>query len=131
MKILLPAVAVALVAATALLSSPSARPQGHGTAIFKPLPSYEATLVAPDPFEAYLNGDDTAIDPSETRSGPFYGKGLLLLPFRCQYWRGRLYPFGLVEKPGADILPENDKGRFAVTNVPEDPMFSACHRCAT
>ncbi|OBP89922.1 hypothetical protein BAE40_13510 [Mesorhizobium loti] len=39
------------------------------------MPSYEATLVAPDPFEAYLNGDDTAIDPSETRSGPFMEKG--------------------------------------------------------
>ena len=30
------------------------------------------------------------------------------------------YPFGLIEKPGADILPENDKGRFAVTETADD-----------
>lgn len=30
------------------------------------------------------------------------------------------YPFGLVERPSADILPENDKGRLAVTNKAED-----------
>ncbi len=30
------------------------------------------------------------------------------------------YPFGLVEKPGADILPEGDRGRFAVTDTVDD-----------
>lgn len=30
------------------------------------------------------------------------------------------YPFGLIEKPGADILPEGDKGRFAVTETADD-----------
>ena len=29
-------------------------------------------------------------------------------------------PFGVVEKPGADILPPNDKGRFAVTKTASD-----------
>ena len=29
-------------------------------------------------------------------------------------------PFGVVQKPGADILPPNDKGRFAVTKTASD-----------
>ena len=30
------------------------------------------------------------------------------------------FPFGLIEKPGADVLPPNDKGRFAVTKTAGD-----------
>ena len=30
------------------------------------------------------------------------------------------YPFGVVERPGGDILPRNDKGRFAVTRTASD-----------
>ena len=34
---------------------------------------------------------------------------------------GSMYaPFGVVEKPGADILPPADKGRFQVTKTAED-----------
>ncbi|MCY1451072.1 Cytochrome c551 peroxidase [compost metagenome] len=30
------------------------------------------------------------------------------------------FPFGLVQKPGADVLPKGDKGRFAVTKTVSD-----------
>ncbi len=30
------------------------------------------------------------------------------------------YPFGLVEKPGAEVLPAGDKGRFSVTKTADD-----------
>ncbi|MEJ2125814.1 MAG: c-type cytochrome, partial [Alphaproteobacteria bacterium] len=30
------------------------------------------------------------------------------------------YPFGVVKKPGADVLPEGDKGRFTVTKTADD-----------
>ena len=30
------------------------------------------------------------------------------------------YPFGVMEKPGAEILPREDKGRFAVTSTASD-----------
>ena len=30
------------------------------------------------------------------------------------------YPFGLIEKPGSEILPPGDKGRFAVTDTADD-----------
>ncbi|NCU21899.1 c-type cytochrome, partial [Candidatus Falkowbacteria bacterium] len=36
------------------------------------------------------------------------------------------YPFGVVEKPGAEILPEGDKGRFTVTETAgEEYVFRA------
>lgn len=36
------------------------------------------------------------------------------------------YPFGLVERPGASVLPEGDRGRFAVTDtVADDYVFRA------
>jgi cytochrome c peroxidase len=30
------------------------------------------------------------------------------------------FPFGVVEKPGAEVLPRDDKGRFAVTSTASD-----------
>ena len=33
---------------------------------------------------------------------------------------GMYAPFGVVERPGAEILPPNDKGRFQVTKTVED-----------
>ena len=35
-------------------------------------------------------------------------------------------PFGVVEKPGADILPPVDKGRFQVTKTASDEYASKC-----
>ncbi|WP_404926435.1 cytochrome-c peroxidase [Mesorhizobium sp. ORM16] len=85
------------------------------------LADYEATLVTPAPFDAYLNGDDTAIGP-EAKQGLalFIEKGCSSCHSGVNLGGEGYYPFGLVEKPSAEILPENDKGRFAVTNVPED-----------
>ncbi|AMX98955.1 cytochrome-c peroxidase [Mesorhizobium ciceri] len=85
------------------------------------LADYEATLVTPAPFDAYLNGDDTAIGP-EAKQGLalFIEKGCSSCHSGVNLGGDGYYPFGLVEKPSADILPENDKGRFAVTSVPED-----------
>ena len=34
------------------------------------------------------------------------------------------YPFGAVEKPGTEILPTGDKGRFAVTKPATDEYVS-------
>ena len=83
--------------------------------------TFEATLLTPAPFDKYLNGDDAALS-SEQKTGLalFIDKG-------CSGCHGGInvgghgyYPFGVVEKPGAEILPENDKGRFAVTKTADD-----------
>ncbi len=60
----------------------------------KAIEAFEATLITPAPFDAYLNGVNLG------------GTGY--------------YPFGLVEKPGADVLPEADRGRFSVTKTADD-----------
>jgi cytochrome c peroxidase len=87
----------------------------------KAIEAYEATLITPSPFDAWLNGDDNALTETEVA-------GLeLFIDAGCASCHGGInlggegyYPFGLVEKPGADILPEGDKGRFTVTETVDD-----------
>lgn len=83
--------------------------------------SFEATLITPAPFDAYLNGDETALNDMETAGlGLFIGKGCAACHSGVNVGGHGYYPFGLVEKPGADILPVGDKGRFAVTDTVDD-----------
>jgi cytochrome c peroxidase len=84
--------------------------------------AFEATLITPNsPFDKYLRGDEKALT-SEQKEGL-----KLFLDTGCAACHsginvgGQMYaPFGVVEKPGADILPPNDKGRFAVTKTASD-----------
>jgi cytochrome c peroxidase len=83
--------------------------------------AFEATLITPAPFDAFLNGDDDALTV-EARQGLqlFMDKGCASCHAGINVGGEGYYPFGLIEKPGADVLPENDKGRFAVTNTADD-----------
>jgi cytochrome c peroxidase len=87
----------------------------------KAIEAFEATLVTPAPFDAFLNGDDEAMTV-EARQGLqiFIDKGCASCHNGINVGGEGYYPFGLIEKPGADVLPENDKGRFAVTNTADD-----------
>ncbi|MCV3243839.1 cytochrome c peroxidase [Mesorhizobium robiniae] len=87
----------------------------------KAIEAFEATLITPAPFDHFLNGDDAAMT-SEQKQGLalFMDKGCSSCHAGINVGGDGYYPFGLVEKPGADILPEKDKGRFAVTNTPDD-----------
>ncbi|WP_027038939.1 cytochrome-c peroxidase [Mesorhizobium ciceri] len=87
----------------------------------KAIEAFEATLVTPAPFDAFLAGDDAAMT-SEQKQGLalFMDKGCSSCHAGVNLG-GRGYdPFGVVEKPSADVLPKNDKGRFLVTNKAED-----------
>ena len=84
--------------------------------------AFEATLITPNaPFDKYLRGDANALTAEQK-------EGLrLFIDTGCAGCHsginvgGQMYaPFGVVEKPGADILPANDKGRFAVTKTASD-----------
>jgi cytochrome c peroxidase len=87
----------------------------------KAIEAFEATLLTPAPFDKYLNGDDAALSDEQK-------KGLaLFIDKGCSGCHGGInvgghgyYPFGVVEKPGADVLPQGDKGRFAVTKTADD-----------
>jgi cytochrome c peroxidase len=83
---------------------------------------FEATLITPDaPFDRYLRGDVHALDASQTAGLKlFIDKGCAACHNGINVGGGMYAPFGVVERPGADILPPEDKGRFAVTKTVSD-----------
>ncbi len=87
----------------------------------KAIEAFEATLITPAPFDAWLNGDDAAMT-ADAQAGLklFVDKGCSSCHSGVNVGGHGYYPFGLVEKPGADVLPEGDKGRFAVTETVDD-----------
>lgn len=87
----------------------------------KAIEAFEATLITPAPFDAFLNGDDAALSAEQQRGlALFIDKGCSTCHAGTNVGGEGYFPFGLVEKPGADVLPEKDKGRFAVTNTADD-----------
>jgi len=87
----------------------------------KAIEAFEATLITPAPFDAYLNGDEDALSTEQKQGlALFMDKGCVSCHAGINVGGEGYYPFGLIEKPGADVLPENDKGRFQVTNTADD-----------
>ncbi|MCE6952150.1 cytochrome-c peroxidase [Cereibacter sphaeroides] len=87
----------------------------------KAIEAFEATLITPSPFDAFLNGDDAALE-EDAKAGLalFIDKGCSSCHSGVNVGGHGYYPFGLIEKPGADILPAGDKGRFSVTETADD-----------
>jgi cytochrome c peroxidase len=84
--------------------------------------AFEATLVTPAaPFDAWLEGDDQALT-AEQKQGLelFINKGCTACHTGVNIGGQAYFPFGLIKKPGADILPPADKGRFAITKTASD-----------
>jgi len=83
--------------------------------------AFEATLITPAPFDAFLNGDDAAMTAEQKKGlALFMDKGCAACHSGINVGGHGYYPFGVVEKPGGDVLPEKDKGRFAVTKTADD-----------
>lgn len=83
--------------------------------------AFEATLITPAPFDAWLNGDDAAMsEDAKAGLALFMDKGCSACHSGVNVGGHGYYPFGLVEKPGADVLPAGDKGRFKVTETASD-----------
>lgn len=83
---------------------------------------FEATLITPNaPFDRYLRGDAKALDAGQVQGlALFIGKGCAGCHNGINVGGGQYAPFGVVERPGAEILPPGDKGRFAVTRTVSD-----------
>lgn len=83
---------------------------------------FEATLITPNaPFDRYLRGDAKALDARQAQGlALFIGKGCAGCHNGINVGGGQYAPFGVVERPGAEILPPGDKGRFAVTRTVSD-----------
>ena len=87
----------------------------------KAIEAFEATLITPAPFDAWLNGDDGAMtDDQKAGLTLFIDKGCASCHSGVNIGGHGYYPFGLIEKPGSEILPPGDKGRFSVTDTVDD-----------
>ncbi|MGJ4803453.1 cytochrome-c peroxidase [Luteimonas sp. SDU82] len=84
--------------------------------------AFEATLVTPDArFDRYLAGEADALDATERRGLQlFIESGCGACHYGPNLGGQAYFPFGVIERPGADILPDDDKGRFAVTQTASD-----------
>jgi cytochrome c peroxidase len=88
----------------------------------KAIEAFEATLLTPaSKFDQFLKGDANALDTQE-KSGLklFMDKGCSACHNGINVGGEAYFPFGVVEKPGAEVLPPNDKGRFNVTKTADD-----------
>ena len=86
------------------------------------LEAFEATLVTPDArFDRWLLGEDDAIDATERRGLELFVSSGCASCHNGRNFGGQAYfPFGVIERPGADILPPGDRGRFEVTATATD-----------
>jgi len=84
--------------------------------------SYETTLITPDSrFDLYLKGDQKALNGQEQRGlRHFITKGCVSCHNGVNIGGAGYFPFGVVAKPSAEVRPEADRGRFAVTNTEAD-----------
>src|SRR6056297_983047 len=87
----------------------------------KAIEAYEATLITPAPFDAWLNGDDNELTEQQKEGlAVFMDKGCAACHNGVNLGGNGYYPFGLIEKPGADVLPPDDRGRYQVTETADD-----------
>ena len=86
------------------------------------LEAFEATLVTPaSRFDRWVLGDDSAMDATERRGLELFVSSGCASCHNGRNFGGQTYfPFGVIERPGADILPVGDKGRFEVTATASD-----------
>ena len=82
---------------------------------------FETTLVTPNaPFDQFLEGKD-ALDDMEIKGlRLFMDKGCVACHSGMNLGGQAYFPFGVIKRPGGDVLPPDDKGRFTVTQTATD-----------
>ncbi|ANW02930.1 cytochrome C peroxidase [Bradyrhizobium icense] len=88
----------------------------------KAIEAFEATLITPAaPFDQYLEGDTTALnDQQKAGLKLFMETGCSSCHNGINVGGQGYFPFGVIERPGATLLPASDKGRYAVTEAASD-----------
>src|SRR5699024_5473114 len=83
---------------------------------------FEATLLTPNSrFDQFLGGKVEALNTAEKRGLEiFMAKGCTPCHSGVNLGGQGYFPFGVVERPGSEVLPRNDKGRFEVTRTASD-----------
>lgn len=88
----------------------------------KAIAVFEATLTTPNaPFDRYLRGNAAALSAAQQHGLQlFIDKGCAACHNGVNVGGAMYAPFGVVENPGSELLPPDDKGRFAVTRTVSD-----------
>lgn len=88
----------------------------------KAIEAFEVTLVTPGaPFDTFMAGGDAAMtDEQKEGLSLFVDRGCASCHSGVNVGGQSYFPFGLIKRPGADILPPDDKGRFEVTHSASD-----------
>jgi cytochrome c peroxidase len=88
----------------------------------KALEAFQATLLTPNArFDLYMKGHEKALSRKQKRGlKEFIETGCASCHNGVNLGGQGYYPFGLIEKPGADVLPRDDRGRFQVTKTASD-----------
>ncbi len=83
---------------------------------------YEATLITPEAaLDRFMAGDDAALtDQQKHGLQAFVDTGCANCHNGINVGGQDYFPFGVVARPGADVLPKGDEGRFAVTKTAGD-----------
>lgn len=83
--------------------------------------AFESTLVTPNSrFDQFLTGKAGLNKKEQEGLALFMDKGCAACHNGVNLGGQAYFPFGVVKKPEANILPAGDKGRFAVTNTSAD-----------
>lgn len=92
--------------------------------VAKAIEAFEVTLLTPAArFDQFLEGNDAVMTKEEKLGlSLFMEKGCTTCHNGVNIGGNGYFPFGMVEKPDATILPENDPGRYTVTQT-EDEKF--------
>lgn len=90
--------------------------------VAKAIEDFEATLITPaSRFDQFLEGNLTVLNDQEKQGLQlFMESGCAACHAGVNVGGQDYFPFGVVERPGSDILPPGDKGRFAVTHTASD-----------
>jgi cytochrome c peroxidase len=88
----------------------------------KAIEAFEATLITPaSKFDQFLEGEANALNAQEKAGlALFMDKGCATCRNGINVGGEAYFPFGVIEKPGADVLRTGDRGRFAVTKTASD-----------
>ncbi|NCA71146.1 MAG: cytochrome-c peroxidase [Sphingobacteriia bacterium] len=88
----------------------------------KAIEAFEVTLITPgSPFDGWLEGNDNAMTAEQKQGLELYiSKGCTSCHTGSNFGGQDYFPFGLITRPGADVLPPDDKGRFEVTGTASD-----------
>ena len=90
--------------------------------IGKAIAVFEAKLITPDaPFDRWLEGDDKALTETQKQGLKiFVDKGCSTCHNGINIGGGMYARFGVVQNPGSEFLPPDDRGRFEVTKTVSD-----------